>query len=156
MQTQPRIPVGSGPHPARVRADARNRSFDHLFALSGYPDIVAASPGNSNAYGDAVYPFGGGAPGCRPIRATNSRTCSSSCAARACRSSKEQPYPPVVNTGFVSNYATSHSEGTPPQPADAGKIMQGVDIATRAPSLHAFANAFVLCDAWHASMPGPT
>ena len=56
---------------------------------------------------------------------------------------KGQPYPPVVNTGFVSNYATSHSEGTPPQPADAGKIMQGVDIATRAPSLHAFANAFV-------------
>ena len=55
-------PSGSGPHPARVRADAREPFFDHLFALSGYPDIVAASPGNSNAYGDAVYPFGGGAP----------------------------------------------------------------------------------------------
>jgi len=38
-----------------------NRSFDHLFALSGIANITAASPGESNAYGGIVYPFGGGA-----------------------------------------------------------------------------------------------
>ncbi|WP_322075751.1 alkaline phosphatase family protein [Burkholderia cepacia] len=134
-----------------------NRSFDHLFALSGYPGIVAASPGNSNAYGGAVYPFGGGAPDRMPTDPCHEFT---DVLEQLCGAGvpfvKGQAYPPVRNTGFVSNYATSRSEGKPPQPADAGKIMQGVDIATQAPSLHALANAFVLCDAWHASMPGPT
>jgi len=134
-----------------------NRSFDHLFALSGIAGITAASPGDSNAYGGAVYPFGGGAPDRMPTDPCHEFT---DVLEQLCGAGvpfvKGQPYPPVDNSGFVSNYATSHSEGTPPPPGNAGAIMQGADVRTHAPSLYALANAFVLCDRWHASMPGPT
>jgi phospholipase C len=43
-----------------------NRSFDHLFALSGIPGIVAATTANANTYTGATYAFGDGAPGQMP------------------------------------------------------------------------------------------
>ncbi len=134
-----------------------NRSFDHLFALSGIDGIATASPADSNAYGGTVYPFGGGAPDQMPTDPCHEFT---DVLEQLCGAGvplvKGQPYPNVDISGFVSNYATSHSEGTPPQAGNAGLIMQGADIRTHAPSLYALANAFVLCDRWHASMPGPT
>ncbi|MBY4692717.1 phosphoesterase [Burkholderia latens] len=134
-----------------------NRSFDHLFALSGIANITAASPHDSNAYGGAVYPFGGGAPDRMPTDPCHEfdDVLEQLCGAGV-PFVKGRPYPRVDNSGFVSNYATSHSEGAPPQPGALGTIMQGADVRTQAPSLYALANAFVLCDRWHASMPGPT
>ncbi|WP_269501155.1 alkaline phosphatase family protein [Burkholderia sp. IMCC1007] len=134
-----------------------NRSFDHLFALSGIDGITAASPADSNAYGGTVHPFGGGAPDQMPTDPCHEFT---DVVEQLCGAGvpfvKGQPYPAIDNSGFVSNYATSHSEGTPPPAGSAGTIMQGADIRAHAPSLYALANAFVLCDRWHASVPGPT
>ncbi|MBN3790396.1 alkaline phosphatase family protein [Burkholderia sp. Ac-20353] len=134
-----------------------NRSFDHLFALSGIPGIVAATPSDSNVHGGDAYPFGGGAPAQMPTDPGHEFTdvveqlCGAGVGFR-----KGQPYPPIDNSGFVSNYASTRSEGTPPQPADVGKIMQAVDTRAQSPALYALATSFVLCDGWHASLPGPT
>ncbi|AOI63099.1 phosphoesterase [Burkholderia territorii] len=134
-----------------------NRSFDHLFALSGIAGITAASSGDSNAYDGTVHPFGGGAPDRMPTDPCHEFT---DVLEQLCGAGvpfvKGRPYPGIDNSGFVSNYATSHSEGTSPPAGSVGAVMQGADVRTQAPSLYALANAFVLCDRWHASMPGPT
>lgn len=134
-----------------------NRSFDHLFALSGIPGIVAATSKNANAYNGTVYAFGDGAPGQMPSDPGHEFTdvLEQLCGAGV-PCPKGQAYPPVDNSGFVSNYATTRSEGTPPQPADVGYIMRGVDTRTQAPMLYQLATEFVLCDGWHSSLPGPT
>ena len=134
-----------------------NRSFDHMFALSGLPEIVAATPANTNTYSGEIYPFGGEAPDQMPtdpgheFQDVVEQLCGSGAQFR-----RGQPYPAINNTGFVSNYATTTSEGPRPQPADVGKIMFGVNIQTQAPALYQLAKEFVLCDGWHASLPGPT
>ena len=59
------------------------------------------------------------------------------------------PYPATVNTGFVASYAGSGGQSSP------GEIMKCYD-PTQLPVLNALAREFVVCDNWHASMPGPT
>ncbi len=134
-----------------------NRSFDHLFALSGIPGIVAATSKNTNRYADATYAFGGGAPDRMPTDPGHEFTdvVQQLCGAGV-QLQKGRPYPPINNSGFVANYASTQTEGPPPQAADVGKVMLGVDIKTQAPALYQLATEFVLCDAWHSSMPGPT
>ena len=58
-------------------------------------------------------------------------------------------YPPIVNSGFVASYAGGG--GSP----DSGQIMRGF-APSQLPVLNALAREFVICDNWHASMPGPT
>lgn len=134
-----------------------NRSFDHLFALSGIPGIVAATSGNANTYGGATYSFGGGAPDRMPsdpgheFKDVVEQLCGAGVQYRA-----GEAYPPINNSGFVANYAATDTEGTSPQTADIGKVMQGIDIRAQAPALFELASEFVLCDSWHASVPGPT
>jgi phospholipase C len=69
------------------------------------------------------------------------------------------PYPPITNGGFVANYASLGGMGDPVQSdaasADPGEIMKGFG-PEQLPVLVALAQEFVVCDAWHASMPGPT
>jgi phospholipase C len=72
------------------------------------------------------------------------------------RYQKGQAYPSPDNSGFVSNYASTKSEGTPPQATEVGTIMCGVDTRAQAPNLYQLATEFVLCDGWHSSLPGPT
>jgi len=59
------------------------------------------------------------------------------------------PYPPIVNTGFVASYVATGGQDRP------GEIMKCFT-PTSLPVLHALAREFVVCDNWHASMPGPT
>ncbi|HUA79872.1 MAG TPA: alkaline phosphatase family protein [Dyella sp.] len=134
-----------------------NRSFDHLFALSGIPGIVAATSANTNKVGAAVYAFGGGAPDQMPSDPGHEFTdvLEQLCGAGV-RFQAGQAYPPIDNSGFAANYATATSEGAPPSSADIGKIMLGIDARKQAPSLYLLATEFVLCDGWHASLPGPT
>lgn len=134
-----------------------NRSFDHMFALSGIPGIVAASPKNANAYNGTVYTFGDGAPGQMPSDPGHEFTdvLEQLCGAGV-PYQKGQAYPSVNNSGFVANYATTRSEGTTPQAAEVGEIMRGVDTRTQSPALYQLATEFVLCDGWHSSLPGPT
>ncbi|WP_118184333.1 alkaline phosphatase family protein [Paraburkholderia phosphatilytica] len=134
-----------------------NRSFDHLFALSGIPGITAATAANTNTYAGTSYQFGDGAPGQMPTDPGHEfadvveQLCGT-----GVQFQKGQAYPPVDNSGFVSNYATTRTEGTPPQGGDVNDIMRGVDARTQSPAMYQLATQFVLCDAWHASLPGPT
>ncbi|MFC0400925.1 alkaline phosphatase family protein [Paraburkholderia rhizosphaerae] len=134
-----------------------NRSFDHLFALSGIPGIVAATSAKSNTYGGTVYPFGGNAPERLPTDPGHEfpDTVEQLCGAGV-QFRKEQPFPPIDNSGFVANYATTRTEGPLPPPQDIGDVMRGADTRTQAPMLYTLATEFVLCDGWHSSMPGPT
>jgi phospholipase C len=59
------------------------------------------------------------------------------------------PYPATVNTGFVASYASGGGQSNP------GEIMKCYG-PTQLPVLNGLAREFVLCDNWHASMPGPT
>lgn len=134
-----------------------NRSFDHLFGLSGIPGIVAATSGNANAYGSTDYPFGRDAPDQMPTDPGHEFT---DVIEQLCGAGVPPPngraYPPVNNSGFASNYATTHTEGNPPQTADVGKIMLGINTASQSPALYKLATQFMLCDGWRSSVPGPT
>ena len=54
------------------------------------------------------------------------------------------------NGGFVLNYAHQN-----PAPADPGEVMRIHDEGAL-PAIHALANAFTVCEQWHASVSGPT
>jgi phospholipase C len=58
-------------------------------------------------------------------------------------------YPPIVNTGFVASYVATGGQARPDE------IMKCFT-STSLPVLHALAREFVVCDNWHASMPGAT
>ena len=134
-----------------------NRSFDHLFALSGIPGIVAATAENTNSHNGSAYAFGGGAPARMSTDPGHEFT---DVVEQLCGPGKQfmrgQPYPSIDNSGFASNYATTRTEGTVPQTGDVGDVMRGVDVRTQCPALYALATQFVLCDGWHSSLPGPT
>jgi phospholipase C len=134
-----------------------NRSFDYLFALSGIPGIVAATSDNTNTYGGNTYAFGDGAPGRMPTDPGHefADVVEQLCGAGA-RFVRGQPYPSIDNSGFASNFATTHTEGPQTQTGDVGDIMRGVDARAQCPALYQLATQFVLCDGWHSSLPGPT
>jgi phospholipase C len=58
-------------------------------------------------------------------------------------------YPTILNSGFVFSYAASGGMSNP------GEIMKCYT-PSHLPVLNAVAQEFVVCDNWHASMPGPT
>jgi phospholipase C len=134
-----------------------NRSFDHMFALSGIANITAATSTNSNAFNNLNYPFQGDSPEQMPtdpgheFQDVVEQLCGEGSAYL-----KGNPYPEINNSGFAANYATTHTEGTPPALADVDKIMRGINTSTQTPAIFQLANQFVLCDAWHSSLPGPT
>ena len=59
------------------------------------------------------------------------------------------PYPPIDNSGFVASYVASGGTANP------AEIMKCYDPG-QLPVLNALAREFVVCDNWHASLPGPT
>ncbi len=64
-------------------------------------------------------------------------------------------YPKINNSGFVSDYAHSHSKDEGNATRNYGQIMHGFT-AEQLPVLNALARNFAVCDGWHASLPGPT
>ncbi len=64
-------------------------------------------------------------------------------------------YPRVKNSGFVSDYAHSHTKDEGNATRNYGQIMNGFT-AEQLPVLTALARNFAVCDGWHASLPGPT
>ncbi len=58
-------------------------------------------------------------------------------------------YPPTVNSGFVATYVANGGQSNPDE------IMKCYG-PSQLPVLNALAEEFVVCDNWHASMPGPT
>lgn len=138
-----------------------NRSFDHMFALSGIPGIKAATSADTNSYKGQTYPFQGGAPARMPSDPLHEfcAVLQQVCGNQNCADTT--PYPARDNSGFVADYATTKVRsgllGKKPLPqADYHKVMQGLDTEQQAPALHALAVEYAICDHWFSSLPGPT
>ncbi len=63
-------------------------------------------------------------------------------------------YPPINNSGFAANYATTTTEGPTPPAADIGEIMMSFNTQSQLPVLFELASQFVVCDQWFSSLPG--
>jgi len=134
-----------------------NRSFDHMFAFSGIPGINAATSDNFNSYKDTKYTFQNGATDRMPSDPGHEfEDVVEQLGGIGAQYPKGGPYPNITNSGFAANYATSSTEGKPPPLPDVDKVMRGIDTRNQTPALYQLATQFVLCDAWHSSLPGPT
>lgn len=158
----------SGNNSALANADIRhvfvlmfeNRSFDHMFALSGISGIQAAVPNDprfKSVYNGTDYPFTDGAPNAMPTDPLHDFC---AVAEQLCGENTPCPhqagYPRTNNYGFMSSYAHSSYRGHSPGPTELPEIMAGLDTAKQAPAFLDLANAFVICDHWYSSLPGPT
>lgn len=134
-----------------------NRSFDNLLAFSGIDGIIAATTDNVNVYGTAHYAVSGAAPDRMPTDPGHLfRDVLEQLGGSDARYVAGGAYPPIDNSGFAANYATTTTEGgTPPSDKIHG-IMQVFDTKRQLPVMHQLARTFVVCDQWFASMPGPT
>lgn len=134
-----------------------NHSFDNVFGLSGIPGITAATNRSSNAWGDATISFGSGAPASMPTDPGHEFL---DVVEQLCGHGVGFPqsgeYPKIDNSGFLSNYATTTSEGKAPLPTESPLIMKGFDTASQLPVMYQLATEFAICDHWFSSLPGPT
>lgn len=64
-------------------------------------------------------------------------------------------YPRVNNSGFVSDYARSHTKDEGNATENFGQIMDGFT-SNQLPILNALSRNFAVCDGWYSSLPGPT
>lgn len=129
-----------------------NRSFDHML---GAPTL---SPGYQNSFEGTVYPASTPAPFVMPFDPGHEFP---DVVQQLCGSSATYAggaYPPINNSGFVASYAntkSSSADGGDTGAGDYGEIMQCYAVA-QLPVMHALARQFAVCDAWFASLPGPT
>jgi phospholipase C len=140
-----------------------NHSFDNIFAFSGIPGITAATRADTNSYNGVTYAAGSPAP---PAMPTDPGHEFSDVVEQLCGPgvvhTPWQPYNrPIVNTGYVANYATTRTEITSnnpnlPTPAQYGDIMLCFDAPKELPVIYQLATTFAVCDHWYSSIPGPT
>ncbi len=137
-----------------------NRSFDHLLGFSGLLGTDAAtgaptkidglSGAESNSFNGQTFPVTQGSLFRMPADPGHEFA---NVLAQLCGPSatypNSGPYPAIDNSGYVDSYVAS---GGSSNPADLMKCFT----AAQLPVLNALANEFVVCDNWHASMPGPT
>lgn len=156
-----------------------NRSFDHIFAFSGIPGLRVATSANVNYYNGKPYPVYAPAPlrmstdpgheFCDVYQQLTGRSSDQPGepdppsphpkppARETCRV-PDTGYPPIDNSGFALCYATGFSEYPyqRPDPARIGDIMACFDTASQLKVTYTVARQSAVCDAWHASLPGPT
>jgi phospholipase C len=140
-----------------------NHSFDNIFAFSGIPGITAATRADTNSYNGVTYAAGSPAT---PAMPTDPGHEFSDVVEQLCGPgvvhTPWQPYNrPIVNTGYVANYATTRTEITSnnpnlPTPAQYGDIMLCFDAPKELPVIYQLATTFAVCDHWYSSIPGPT
>lgn len=137
-----------------------NRSFDHLFAMSGIEGIEAADTGDCNSYQGVEYFVQKGAPLSLPTDPGHEFL---DAVEQLCGEGKQHdwkpggPFPPINNSGFVANYATTEDELTGLPPASAwGDVMCCFATPAQLPVLYQLAAEFAVCDHWHSSLPGLT
>jgi phospholipase C len=139
-----------------------NHSFDNMFGFSGIPGIVTSAPGASNAYNGVTYPTGTPAPPAMPTDPGHEfLDVVEQLAGQGASFTPGKPYPPITNSGYAANYATSKTEitsGSPrlPTPQEIGDVMKCFTTKDELPVLYALATEFALCDQWFSSLPGPT
>jgi phospholipase C len=145
-----------------------NRSFDHMLGFSGLTgtdahngtptSLNALRGGEANSFGGVSYAVGQPAPASMAVDPGHefANVLEQLCGTLA-KFPRGGPYPPINNSGFVSNFATLSgfvtSKSKPkPRPSD---IMQCF-ASPQLPVLTALAKEFAICDCWFCSMPGPT
>jgi phospholipase C len=134
-----------------------NHSFDNMLALSGIPGILASTTSNFNSYNGANYYVQSNAPESMPTDPGHEFTdVVEQLGGSGAVYSPGGQYPPIDNSGFAANYATTKTEGSPPPSADIGDIMMCFDTASQLPGMYQLATEFVVCDQWFSSLPGPT
>ncbi|MGC1305572.1 MAG: alkaline phosphatase family protein [Caulobacteraceae bacterium] len=140
-----------------------NHSFDNVFAFSGIPGLTVATSANTNSYNGTAYAVGSPAPSAMPTDPGHefSDVLEQLCGPGIVRTPWTSYNQPVVNTGFVTNYATTKTEITSdnpdlPTPPEYRDIMLCFDTPTELPVIYQLATTFAVCDQWHSSIPGPT
>jgi phospholipase C len=137
-----------------------NRSFDHLLGFSGLQGMDAATGAlttinglvgtESNTFNGQAFPVTPGALYRMPVDPGHEfANVLDQLAGPAAKYPNSGPYPPINNSGYVDSYVNSGGGG---DPADLMRCFT----AAQLPVLNALAGEFVVCDNWHASMPGPT
>lgn len=143
-----------------------NRSFDSMFAMSGIKGITAATTNNFNEYkskndpAPKMYFVQKSAPLSLPTDPGHEFLDVVEQLGGEGAQHKWKPggpFPPINNSGFVANYATTTDEltGLPPE-ADFGDVMACFATPNQLPALYQLATEFGLCDMWHSSLPGLT
>ncbi len=140
-----------------------NRSFDHMLGFSGITGIDAETGApaeikglkniETNIFNGKTYSTSRGAANVMPHDPSHEFP---DVLLQLCGPDAELSngvYPAIRNNGFVECYGRRVG-GEPTN--DPGTVMQCYDTATQLPVLQALAKEFVVCDNWHASMPGPT
>jgi phospholipase C len=137
-----------------------NRAFDHMLGFSkitGQDAVTGQNTGinglngtESNSFAGQTYTVSQPAEPVMPLDPGHEfpDVLHQLCGPSATYSSGG-PYPPINGSGFVASYAASTGSRSP------GEIMKCFS-ADQLPVLNALAQEFVVCDNWHASMPGPT
>ena len=137
-----------------------NRSFDHMMGFSGLTGTDAASGTTtkinglrgteSNTFNGADFAVSPGAPDRMPADPGHEF---SNVLLQLCGQGVSYPpggaYPAISNSGYVASYVGSGGGSSP------GTVMNCYS-PTQLPVMRALAAEFVVCDNWHASMPGPT
>lgn len=142
-----------------------NRAFDHMLGFSGIEgtDAQSGQPtringlhgSESNSYNGATYTVQRGADWVMPVDPGHEFV---DVLEQLCGPGASYPsggaYPAINCSGFVASYAASCAADQKPG-EDPGEIMKCYTPG-QLPVLTALATEFVICDNWHASMPGPT
>jgi phospholipase C len=162
----PPLPQSSSPIKNVFVLMLENHSFDNMLALSGINGIDAATVANNNVYSrpgeiPTIFPFGPGAPSSlhhdpgHEFLDVLEQLGGVNATYPTVNPPPPPRYPPIDNSGFVANYATSDREqtGLPKYP---GKIMLGFETAQQLPATYQLAKNFMVCDHWFSSLPGPT
>jgi phospholipase C len=143
-----------------------NRSFDHMLGFSGITgtdadtgaqtQIHGLNGTESNSYRGQNYPVVRGADETMPVDPGHEFL---DVLEELCGTNAAYPpggaYPAIHNSGFVSDYALSHTTDEGNAPGNYGEIMKCF-APEQLPVLNALAKDFAVCDNWHASIPGPT
>jgi phospholipase C len=153
-----------------------NRSFDHMLGFSGLsgkdPDgnnttINGLKGTEFNCYENQPYPVTQPADYIMPVGPAHefADVVEQLCGQNVCfpvgaKYPQGATYPKIDNSGFVSDYAHSHTKGEGNAPDNFGEVMKCYQNVAQGPQqlpvLYALASEFAVCDNWYASMPGPT
>jgi phospholipase C len=137
-----------------------NRSFDHMLGFSGLTGTDAStevttkinglSGIESNTFNGQTFAVLQGAPDRMPVDPGHefSDVLLQLCGQGATYT-PGGAYPPINNSGYVASYVGSGGDSSP-------GVLMNCYSPDQLPVLHALAAEFVVCDNWHASMPGPT
>jgi phospholipase C len=137
-----------------------NRSYDHMLGFSNLAGIDAVTGeltmangltgSEQNFVGSTPYMVAEGAPFAMPIDPGHEfEDIVRQLCGPAAAFPKGGPYPSIDMSGFAASYAATGGSHDP------GVIMQAYS-PSQLPVLNALAAEFVVCDNWHASLPGPT